>query len=252
MSHLTTKPTKWPVPPAKTRISLGIRPDWSESLLCAKWVAKVPMLLHADSEDSDQTGRTCHFVGYVMLRLTCNPCEDSDQPAVGTVWSVFSVCMKKRQIHGYLQTVPMEYLPGALVILQVLFCPGSIKLCANISLLFIFNQTVSFKLVYFLVYFRLVMSQSTTKPTKWPVRVCLVKTQISLGICPAQPYQSLHLAKDPRLLHADSEDWSDWADARRFESLLGAQVILLVLPCCSSFVIGPDKCYRDTERKDIV
>ena len=44
------------VRPAKTRISLGIRPVWSESLLCAQWVAKDLMFLHADSEDSDQTG----------------------------------------------------------------------------------------------------------------------------------------------------------------------------------------------------
>ena len=42
---------------AKTQISLGIRPVWSESLLCAQWVAKDPSFLHADSEDSDQTGR---------------------------------------------------------------------------------------------------------------------------------------------------------------------------------------------------
>ena len=37
MSHLMTKPTKWPVPPAKTQISLGIRPVWSESSLFT-WV----------------------------------------------------------------------------------------------------------------------------------------------------------------------------------------------------------------------
>ena len=43
--------------PAKTQISLGIRPVWSESSLCARGVAKDPMFLHADSEDSDQTGR---------------------------------------------------------------------------------------------------------------------------------------------------------------------------------------------------
>ena len=41
----------------KTQISLGIRPVWSESLLCAQWVAKGSVLLQADSEDSDQTGR---------------------------------------------------------------------------------------------------------------------------------------------------------------------------------------------------
>ena len=35
MSHLMTKPTKWHVRPAKTQISLGIRPVWSESSLSA-------------------------------------------------------------------------------------------------------------------------------------------------------------------------------------------------------------------------
>ena len=50
-------PTYWHVRPAKTQISLGIRPVWSESSLCAQWVAKDPSFLHAGSEDSDQTGR---------------------------------------------------------------------------------------------------------------------------------------------------------------------------------------------------
>ena len=88
-----TKPTKWlcaqrkislgirPVwSEAKTQISLGIRPVWSESSLWAQWVAKDQSFFHVDSEDSDQTGRmptliwvfagrTCHFVGFVMRRL---------------------------------------------------------------------------------------------------------------------------------------------------------------------------------------
>ena len=66
--------------PAKTQISLGVHPVWSESSLCAQWVAKEPCFRHADSEDSDQTGwmprliwvfagRTNHFVGFVMRRL---------------------------------------------------------------------------------------------------------------------------------------------------------------------------------------
>ena len=42
------------VHPAKTQIRLG----GSESSLCAQCVAKGPNFLHADSEDSDQTGRT--------------------------------------------------------------------------------------------------------------------------------------------------------------------------------------------------
>ena len=75
-----TKPTKWSVCPVKTQISLGIHPVWSESSLRVQWVAKDPSFLHADSEDSDQTGpmprliwvfagRTCHFVGFDMRRL---------------------------------------------------------------------------------------------------------------------------------------------------------------------------------------
>ena len=74
MSRDVTKPTNWPVRLAKTQISLGIRPVWSESSLCAQWVATGPSFHHAPSEDSDQTGRmprlilvfagrTSHFVG---------------------------------------------------------------------------------------------------------------------------------------------------------------------------------------------
>ena len=64
--------------PAKTQISLGIRPVWSESLLCAQRVAKDLSFLRADSKDSDQTGRmprliwvftgrTCHFCRFILF-----------------------------------------------------------------------------------------------------------------------------------------------------------------------------------------
>ena len=54
--------------------------QFDQSSLCAQWVAKDPSFLHADSEDSDQTGRmprliwvfagrTCHVVGFVMRRF---------------------------------------------------------------------------------------------------------------------------------------------------------------------------------------
>ena len=76
------KTNKMIVHPMKIQISLGIRPVWSESLLCTQWVAKDPNLLHADIEDSDKTRRmpkliwvfagcTCHFVGFVMRWLKC-------------------------------------------------------------------------------------------------------------------------------------------------------------------------------------
>ena len=76
MSRDMTKPTKWHVRPAKTQISLGIRPAWSESSMCAQWVAKDPKFLHADNEDwsfwadaqADLNLRWAHthFVGFVM------------------------------------------------------------------------------------------------------------------------------------------------------------------------------------------
>ena len=57
MSHLVTKPTKWHVRPAKTQISLGIRPVWPEDSLSA-WRKLGSLAIHqAHSEDSDQTGR---------------------------------------------------------------------------------------------------------------------------------------------------------------------------------------------------
>ena len=40
------KTNKMNVHPAKTQISLGIRPVWSEPSLCTQWVAKDPLLAH--------------------------------------------------------------------------------------------------------------------------------------------------------------------------------------------------------------
>ena len=51
------KTNKWHVRPAKTQISLGIRPVWSESSLFA-WRKHGSLATHwVHSEDSDQTGR---------------------------------------------------------------------------------------------------------------------------------------------------------------------------------------------------
>ena len=76
LSRLTTKPTKWHVHPAKTQISLGIFPVWSESLLSA-WRKVGSLATHwAHSEDSDQTGRTYHFVGFVVRRLISSHIEN--------------------------------------------------------------------------------------------------------------------------------------------------------------------------------
>ena len=73
------KTNKMNVCPAKTQISIGICPVWSESSLCAQWVVKDPSFLHADSEDwsdwadaqDDLSLRWAHnhIVGFVMRRL---------------------------------------------------------------------------------------------------------------------------------------------------------------------------------------
>ena len=67
--------------PAKTQISLSIRPVWSESSLSA-WRKRGSLATHsAHSEDSDQTGQmprliwvfaghTCHSVVFIMKRFT--------------------------------------------------------------------------------------------------------------------------------------------------------------------------------------
>ena len=72
MSHDMTKPTKC-VRPAKTQTSLIRVFDLPQ------WVVKDPRVLHADSEDSDQTGRadvfagcTGRFVGFVMSLDSAN------------------------------------------------------------------------------------------------------------------------------------------------------------------------------------
>ena len=80
MSRDTKQNNKVTVSPAKTQISLGIRPVWSESSLCAQWVAKDPRFPHADSEDSDQTGRMPRliwvFAGHTLNLLVLS-CRDS-------------------------------------------------------------------------------------------------------------------------------------------------------------------------------
>ena len=58
LSHDMTKPTiKVTVRPAKTQISLGIRPVWSEASLSTWWKLGPSATSWGHSEDSDQTGQ---------------------------------------------------------------------------------------------------------------------------------------------------------------------------------------------------
>ena len=67
MSHDMIKPTK------SVRDKRRLRSAWAsarsdQSSLCAQWVAKDQRFLHADSEDSDQTGQ---MLTATLLVLSC-------------------------------------------------------------------------------------------------------------------------------------------------------------------------------------
>ena len=64
-----TKPTKWPVHPAKTQISLGIHPLSLISLQYVHVETKHPWVPIKHLAKTDQTGHTGKFVGFVVLRL---------------------------------------------------------------------------------------------------------------------------------------------------------------------------------------
>ena len=108
ISQRMTKPTKWQVRTAKTRIILDIRPVWSESSLSA-WRKLVSLATYwTHSEDSDQNGRIprmiclrmahmpfcwfCHALALIMVVVvkcggvrnvfwnTCSQKNNSDHP----------------------------------------------------------------------------------------------------------------------------------------------------------------------------
>ena len=87
------------------------------------------------------------------------------------------------------------------------------------------------------------LSHCITKPTKWPV--CPAKTQISLGICPVWSESSLSALRNVGSLATIKHIAKTLTSLGRylgwFESSLGAQVILLGLSCCSSFLQA--SCY---------
>ena len=125
VSCLMTKPTKWHVPPAKTHISLDIRPVWSESSLSA-WRKLGSLATHwVHSEDSDQTDRMPRliwvFAGCTDILLVLSwggSCEkfsmcyqrisntvQSQQLFAQSLFSAFdSVCSKKTESGTYFHT----------------------------------------------------------------------------------------------------------------------------------------------------
>ena len=61
-----TKPTKWPLCPAKTQITLCIRPGRLECLLCVQWVAKDKPVFGCSGWSESSLGR--HVI---LLVISC-------------------------------------------------------------------------------------------------------------------------------------------------------------------------------------
>ena len=68
---------KWVCAQRRHRSAWASAQVWSESSVCAQWVAKDPRFLCADSEDSDQTGRMPRLIWVfagrtpILLVLSC-------------------------------------------------------------------------------------------------------------------------------------------------------------------------------------
>ena len=140
--RLHDKPTKWHMWPAKTQISLGICPVWSESLLSA-WRNNGSLATHrVHSKGSDQiwrmprliwvfAGCTGHFADFVMHCCAGAFCQCSVH-CMGVDWCV--------------QGTRIVRLGGILVTFELSHDNRNLSV-----MLFEIPQ----------------MSQSTTKPTKW-------------------------------------------------------------------------------------
>ena len=120
------------VRPAKTQISLGIHPVWSEPLLCAQWVAKDPRFLHADSEDFDQTGQMPRLI-WVFAGRTATLLVLSRGGSY-----VFMENYRKL-IFNYHQIPSLSVLQWAHNILKVLLCSSS-NIEVSSQILFIFHN----------------------------------------------------------------------------------------------------------------
>ena len=98
------KTNKMSVRPAKTQISLGIRPVWSESSLSA-WRKLGSLATHwAHSKDSDQTGQMPRliwvFAGHTLIFLFLSSCGSSAISLFSLI-RVFDERMKKPWFLSY-------------------------------------------------------------------------------------------------------------------------------------------------------
>ena len=253
MSRLTTQPTKWLCAQRRLR-SAWASAQSDQSSLCAQSVAKDPSFLHADNEDSDQTGRiprliwvfaghTCHFVGFVMRRdlllFSCSFTSSAERRN-----------KDENQVVAHFRIELISSENSSSQISCVIFLNTNCSRTAaspfpNPSFLapslppfirrFVRSASHSFCL-------RQRSDQITYEPPHNTINKMTVrpaKTQISLGIHSVWSEYSLcaqSVAKDPSFLHATTKTlirlggYPGWS-----ESSLGAHAILLVLSWGGSY-----------------
>ena len=106
------KTNKMTVRPAKTQISLGIRPVWSESSLCAQWVAKDPSFLHADSEDwsdwADAQADLSHRRVHVILLVLSWGGSYRDERIYDNIWKAESFFFVKIKLNNARQCIDVR------------------------------------------------------------------------------------------------------------------------------------------------
>ena len=94
------KTNKMSVRPAKTQINLGICPVWSESSLCAQWVAKDPSFFHVESKDWSNWADT---QAGLSLRW-------AHMPFIGFGQAVAHIGVQLSSVHLYVRTFLVIYL----------------------------------------------------------------------------------------------------------------------------------------------
>ena len=233
------------VRPAKTQISLGIRPVWSESSLCAQWVAKDPSFLHADSEDSDQIGRMPRliwvFAGYKVILLVLS----RGGSFIMVVWIYLTY-------HSF--TVDLLQIWCAVVKLSTLMSDSIsatdrirkhtrkalVRFCWCASSLehYLFAYMID-NYRFSVVRLQLEhLSRNTTNPTKWHVRTA--RTQISRCLVWSAwrnlQSSAIHWAHSKHSDQTGQILWSDRADAQADLSLRCVhRPFCWFLSCCRSF-----------------
>ena len=156
MSRRMTKPTQWPVRLAKTQISLGIRPVWSESPLSA-WRKLGSLAIHwAHSEDWSEgrmprliwvfAGRTsfCWFCGEAAQLLVVQAFFNFFPLTLGFIFSVI--------------IVQIGHIIGGNFNIHIWACSGYFTVTYRGARLYCHNEAR---------HYDRQMSHLMTKPTEW-------------------------------------------------------------------------------------